>query len=103
MTPHRVAVPVLDGMPLFEIGVVGEVFGMPRPDLLRRPYAVQVCRGGTGPVRTQGVELTLAGDAGLELLRTADTVVVPALSSPDAEVPPELLDALRAAAARGAR
>lgn len=103
MTPHRVAVPVLDGMPLFDIGVVGEVFGMARPDLLPRPYAVQLCRAQTGPVRTQGAELTLAEDAGLEQLRTAHTVVVPALSSPDADVPSELIDALRDAATRGAR
>ncbi len=103
MEPHRVAVPVLDGMPLFEIGVAGEVFGMPRPDLLPRPYAVQVCSIGSAPVRTQGAELTIATGAGLEAVRSALTVVVPALRSPDAEVPPELVDALQEASARGAR
>jgi len=93
----------MDGMPLFEIGVVGEVFGMPRPDLLLRPYDVQVCTVGPGPVRTQGAGLTVVGGAGLDELRRADTVVVPALSSPDAEVPPELVDALQEASRRGAR
>ena len=53
-------------MPLFEIGVVGEVFGMPRPDMLARPYAVQVCTVGPGPVRTQGAQLTITGDGGLD-------------------------------------
>lgn len=103
MEPHRVAVPVLTGMPLFEIAVVGEVFGMPRPDLLPRPYAVQLCAVGPGPVRTQGAEITFAAGAGLEQVRHADTVVVPALSSYDAEVPLELIDALQEASRRGAR
>ncbi|MGI3781359.1 MAG: DJ-1/PfpI family protein, partial [Janthinobacterium lividum] len=103
MEPHRVAVPVLDGMPLFEIGVVGEVFGMPRPDLLRRPYLVQVCSVGPEPVCTQGAEITISAAAGLDEVRAAETVVVPALPSYDAPVPPELLDALREASRRGAR
>ena len=68
MEPHRVAVPVLDGMPLFEIGVAGEVFGMPRPDLLGRPYLVELCSVVPGPVRTQGAEVSFAAGAGLEEL-----------------------------------
>jgi len=101
--PHRVAVPVLDGMPLFEIGVVGEVFGMARPDLIPRPYTVQVCGIGSRSVHTQGAEVTLVVGAGLQELREAETVVVPALPSYDAQVPPDLLDALREASRRGAR
>jgi AraC family transcriptional regulator, transcriptional activator FtrA len=101
--PHVVAVPVLDGMPLFEIGVVGEVFGMARPDLLPRPYAVRVCSAGSAPVRTQGAAITLAPDAGLDEVRRAETVVVPALASFDADVPAELVDALQEASRRGAR
>ncbi|SEQ41037.1 helix-turn-helix domain-containing protein [Microlunatus flavus] len=103
MDPHRVAVPVLDGMPLFEIGVAGEVFGMPRPDLLLRPYRVQVCAAGRRPVRTQGAAITLTADADFDEVRRAETVVVPALPSFDAAVPPELVDALQDAARRGAR
>jgi len=102
-TEHRVAVPVLDGMPLFDIGVAGEVFGMPRPDVLSRPYVVQTCGVGDGPLRTQGAVLTVVPDAGLDAVRAAETVVVPALSSIDAEVPEVLVDALREAAGRGAR
>jgi transcriptional regulator GlxA family with amidase domain len=101
--PHRVAVPVLAGMPLFEVAVVGEVFGMPRPDLLARSYAVEVCAVGQQAVHTQGAVVTIPAGAGLDLVRDADTVVVPALSSPDADVPPELVDALRDAHRRGAR
>lgn len=103
MDPHRVALPVLDGMPLFEIGVVGEVFGMARPDLLARPYDVRVCSAGAAPVRTQGAAVVLTPQAGLDEVRRAETVVVPALASFDADVPDELVDALRDAAGRGAR
>ena len=103
MDPHRVALPVLDGMPLFEIGVVGEVFGMARPDLLARPYDVRVCSAGAAPVRTQGAAVVLVPQAGLDEVRRAETVVVPALATFDADVPDELLDALREAAGRGAR
>jgi transcriptional regulator GlxA family with amidase domain len=103
MRPHVVAVPVLDGMPLFDIGVAGEVFGMPRPDLLPRPYEVQVCGIGDKPVRLQGAPLVLRVDACLDVLRSADTVVVPALASVDAEVPGQLVDALQEAFRRGAR
>lgn len=103
MEPHRVALPVLDGMPLFEIGVVGEVFGMARPDLLARPYDVRVCSAGAAPVRTRGAAVVLVPQAGLDEVRRAETVVVPALASFDADVPDELLDALREAAGRGAR
>lgn len=103
MDPHRVALPVLDGMPLFEIGVVGEVFGMARPDLLARPYDVRVCSAGAAPVRTQGAAVVLTPQAGLDEVRRAETVVVPALASFDADVPDELVDALQEAAGRGAR
>ena len=103
MRPHVVAVPVLDGMPVFDIGVAGEVFGMPRPDLLPRPYEVQVCGVGDEPLRLQGAPLVLRVDADLDVLRSADTVVVPALASFDAEVPDELVDALQKAFRRGAR
>lgn len=103
MDPHRVAVPVLDGMPLFEIGVAGEVFGMPRPDVFTRPYLVQTCAVTDGPIRTQGARFIVTAGAGLDEIRIADTVVVPALSSFDAEVPVELVGALQHASGRGAR
>jgi AraC family transcriptional activator FtrA len=64
---------------------------------------VQVCTVDQAPVRTQGAEITLAADAGVEAVRHADTVVVPALPSYDAEVPPELIEALQEAFRRGAR
>jgi AraC family transcriptional regulator, transcriptional activator FtrA len=103
VAPHRVAVPVLDGMPLFEVAVAGEVFGMPRPDLLSRPYVVQVCRVGEGPVRSEGARMLIDAEAGLDEICAADTVVVPALPSHDTPVPDGLIAALQVAAGRGAR
>src|SRR5690349_17317171 len=87
-------------MPLFDIGVAGEVFGMPRPDLLPRPYEVRVCGIGDEPVRLQGAPLVMTVEAGLDVLCSADTVVVPALASFDATVPGELVDALGGVPAR---
>jgi AraC family transcriptional regulator, transcriptional activator FtrA len=94
---------VLDGMPLFEVAVAGEIFGMPRPDLLSRPYLVQVCRVGEGPVRSEGARMLIGTDAGLDEIRAADTVLMPALPSVDTPVPAELVAALQVAAGRGAR
>jgi AraC family transcriptional regulator, transcriptional activator FtrA len=94
---------VLDGMPLFEVAVAGEIFGMPRPDLLSRPYLVQVCRVGEGPVRSEGARMLIGTDAGLDEIRAADTVLMPALPSFDTPVPDALVAALQAAAGRGAR
>src|SRR3954451_4457402 len=90
-------------MPLFEVAVAGEVFGMPRPDLLSRPYLVQVCRAGEGPVRSEGARMLIDAEAGLDEICAADTVVVPALPSPDTPVPDGLIRALQVAAGRGAR
>ncbi|QGZ50334.1 helix-turn-helix domain-containing protein [Streptomyces sp. QHH-9511] len=86
---------------LYEIAIACAVFGNPQPDLADPWYELRLC-GEAGP----GV-FALRTEYGLDGLAGADTVIVP--SVPDAvvedgeEVPPELVDALRAAAASGAR
>ncbi|MFF9016200.1 helix-turn-helix domain-containing protein [Streptomyces sp. NPDC014870] len=87
---------------LYELSIAAAVFGVPHPDLADPWYTLRLCgdAGGAGvfSVRT---------DHGLDGLVGADTVIVP--SVPDAvvdhgeEVPGELVEALRAAAASGAR
>ncbi|MFB6630116.1 helix-turn-helix domain-containing protein [Streptomyces sp. NPDC056362] len=86
---------------LYELAIACAVFGNPQPDLADPWYELRLCgEAGTGvfSVRTSH---------GLEGLVGADTVIVP--SVPDAvvedgeEVPAELVAALRAAAASGAR
>ncbi|MFJ7064652.1 helix-turn-helix domain-containing protein [Streptomyces sp. NPDC101115] len=80
---------------LYELSTASMVFGIPYPDLADPWYELRVC--GPAPHASHGLD-GLAG---------ADTVIVP--SVPDAvverrqELPDDLVEALRAAAAAGAR
>jgi transcriptional regulator GlxA family with amidase domain len=94
--PHRVAVLALDGVVAFDLATPPQVFW----SVPGRRYEVVVC--GTGPVRAAH-GFTIVPSAGLSELERADTVVVPGVRDELASRPPEILDALRAAAARGAR
>jgi transcriptional regulator GlxA family with amidase domain len=101
---HRVAVLVLDGVVAFDLGVPSQVLNAARVDDDHRFYSVRVC--GAGPVRS-AAGFTVVPDYDLSLLQTADTVIVPGVSSgptvTDGTVPPAIGAALRAAHARGAR
>ncbi|MGI8679414.1 MAG: AraC family transcriptional regulator, partial [Jatrophihabitans sp.] len=100
---HRIAIPVTDRMPLFELAVPCEVFGRTREDL-PAPwwYELQLCAARPGTVRTaEGLRLDTRFD--LQGIVTADTVIVPACADVQEDPPPQLLDALRQAHARGAR
>ena len=97
---RSVAVLVLDELFVFEFGMLGEVFGLDRTADGLPPIEFRVCgvHGGE-PVRTTGgVQVVPAW--GLDGLVGADVVAVPATDL--RTYPPEALDALRAAAARGA-
>ncbi|MFB6825254.1 helix-turn-helix domain-containing protein [Streptomyces virginiae] len=83
----------------FELAVAYEIFGNPPPDAPRGWYDVLLC--GPGPVRVG--PFTVEPDHGLERLVRADTVIVPACADVDEPPPPELVDAVRAAHAAGAR
>ncbi|MEP6817122.1 MAG: helix-turn-helix domain-containing protein [Marmoricola sp.] len=100
---HRVAIPVTDRMPMFELAVPCEVFGREREDLpVKWWYGVRLCAAQRGPVRTaEGLRLDTS--YGLDDVVTADTVIVPACADVQDDAPPELLEALRQAHARGAR
>ena len=99
---RSVAVPVLDEVFAFELGVLCEVFGVDRPDDPLLPsFDFALCTARPGPVRTvSGFDLMV--EHGLERIATADLVALPAIRH-GVEVPVELVEALRAAAARGAR
>lgn len=100
---HRIAIPVTPGLPLFELAVPCEVFGRSRQDFaVPWWYEVQLCAVQDGPVRT-AEGLLFDGTHGLDELTQADTVIVPACADTQAAPPPELLEALQAAFARGAR
>jgi AraC family transcriptional activator FtrA len=100
---HRVVAVAFDGMAPFELGIVVEVFGLPRPELdVASWYELTVCSPDPSPLRAVG-GIALSADAGVEALEGADTVVVPAWPRIGEPVPPALLAALRQAHARGAR
>lgn len=96
------AVPVLDGVFAFELGVLCEVFGVDRPDEPELPsFQFDLCTDVPGPVRTvSGFDLVVARDFGR--LGSADLIALPAIRR-DVAVPPALIDGLQAAVARGAR
>jgi transcriptional regulator GlxA family with amidase domain len=98
----RVVVPLLDEAALFELAVPLTVFSRERRDLDADWSDLVVCQIGESPYRGSGGVFVRAA-AGLEAMATADLVVVPACFMPGYRAPVELLDALRAAHARGAR
>ncbi|MBE7699958.1 helix-turn-helix domain-containing protein [Oerskovia sp. Sa1BUA8] len=98
---RTVAAVVADGVAPFELGVVCEVFGLDRTDDGVPAIDFRVCGPVAGePVRTS-IGASLVPDHGLDALEDADLVAVPALRIRD-EYPQEIVDALRAAHARGA-
>ena len=86
----------------FELGVVAEVFGYDRSADGLPTYDFAVCAAEPGPVMT-GAGFRIDVPYGLERLAAADLIVVPGWDDTDGVPPPELLDALRDAVARGAR
>ncbi len=96
----RVAVPVLDGVAPFELGVLCEVFGVDRSDEGLPTYEFHVCGPGGRPVRTS-VGFTLTPDSDLGPLSTADLIGVPP-EADETPIPTELAEALRRAVDRGA-
>jgi AraC family transcriptional regulator, transcriptional activator FtrA len=100
---HRVAALVYDGLSLFELAIAAEVFGLERPEL-DAPwwYAFEVCAERPGPLQTLA-SFELVAPHGLDELAGADTVIVPGVPDVHRDPSEELVAALRAAHARGAR
>ena len=98
----RVAVLAYDGLCTFEFGTASEVFGLPRPEIGTGWYRYAVCGIEPGPLRAAG-GLTVAVEHGLAILEEADLIVVPGWRGIETPVPDDLVAALVAAHARGAR
>jgi AraC family transcriptional activator FtrA len=96
-----VAVVIAEPVPAFEVGVLSEIFGLPRIDPALPRFRYAVCAAEPRPLRTStGFQITPTD--GWERLATADLIVVTGASPP---VPPpaaELIRALKDAVARGA-
>lgn len=99
---HRVVMIVADGSNPFEMGVATEMFGLDRPEIDGPWYDFELCAESPS-VRMHSGFFQLSGVAGLDAVDRADTVIAP--NRPDPETPPSpaVLDAVRRAAARGAR
>ncbi len=99
--PHRIAALCLDDVVAFDLSVPAEVFSLAWAD--GRPlYEFTACAAEPGGVSTTtGFEISAA--AGLEALAAAQTVIVPGYRTVFEPPPDAALQALRAAAARGAR
>lgn len=93
------AVLALDQVIPFDLATPIEVFTRTRLPDGREPYQVLIC--GVTPTVHAGA-FTLQPPHGLDALAEADTIVLPGCADP-APVPEKVLDALRQAAARGAR
>ncbi|GAA4598526.1 AraC family transcriptional activator FtrA [Actinoplanes octamycinicus] len=98
----RVTVLAFDGMSVFELGIVSEVFGLPRPEFDRPWYDLTICAETPGPVRVVG-GATLHTEHGLDVFADAGTLIVPGVPDVRADPSPALVATLRSAHARGAR
>src|SRR5947209_2368359 len=96
--PHPIAVLALDGVVAFDLATPCQVFRSVEPE----PYEVRVCAERPGPVATSS-GFDLVAPYGLEALDGAGTVIVPGVDDLRAARPEPVLEALRAAAAPGAR
>lgn len=98
MSDHRVVVLLLDEVLPLDLGIPLQVFG--REDM---PYYSLHTASLHGRAVSMLGGTSVTPSAGLEALAHADTVIVPGHTYADAPQHAEVLDALRAAHARGAR
>ena len=99
---HTVALVVFDRISPFEMAVPCEVFGADRSDMGLPNYRFLVCAAEEGLLRTDA-GFGIVAPHGLEGLREAQTVVVPAWRDVEEAPPAELIEALRQSYGCGAR
>src|SRR5436190_23503539 len=97
---HTVAVLALPRVIAFDLATPIEVFGRTRLPDGRSAYQVRICAPDP---ETDAGAFTLRAPYGLDALAEADTIILPGTADPTAPIAPEVLDALRSAAARGTR
>src|SRR5690606_9234549 len=99
---RRLAAIAGPGLAIFELSVACEIFGIDRTDTGGPTFDFTVCTPvpGVVPVKSGGMDIVV--DNGLEATYDADAVIMAAYSVDYGPVAPEVLEALRAAHARGA-
>jgi AraC family transcriptional activator FtrA len=86
-----------------ELGVVAEVFALPRPELeVDWWYSFALCAERVGPMAAVG-GFTIEAPHGLRTLAAADTIVIPGTADVHGDPTDAVLATLRRAHARGAR
>jgi len=99
---HRVVALCLDGLVAFDLTAPAQAFQLAAKPGGEPLYEFSTCSPDGGPVETtSGFSVTPAAD--LRALRRAQTIVVPGYAAIFTLPPAEVIDALRAAARRGAR
>jgi transcriptional regulator GlxA family with amidase domain len=99
---HGVAVLCFDGVVAFDLTAPVQAFQLARRRSGEPCYEISTCSPDGGPVQTTS-GFSISPTADLRALQRAETVVVPGYAAILAPPPAEALDALRAAARRGAR
>lgn len=99
---HRVVALAYDGLCTFEFGCTVELFALDRPELDVPWYRFEACALEAGPIRALG-GVHVVVSSGLDAFDRADTIVLPGWRDTDETPPPELLERIRNAYARGAR
>lgn len=92
---------VLDGLAVFEFGVICEVFGIDRSADGVPNFDFKICGLEAGRSLRTSVGASLTPDHGLDGLIGADLVAIPAITGPSDSYPREALEAIRAAADAG--
>jgi len=95
---HQIAVLALDAVVPLDLAIPAQVFA----NYPEAPYELTVCGERPGPLPTSA-GFSVVAEAGPEALAAADTVLVPGFEPHLRELGADVLDALRAAHARGAR
>lgn len=102
MRNRLVAALLLERVATFELGIVVETFGVPRPEMGPDWYRFVTAAEEQRPLRATG-GLYVCPEAGLEMLAQAGTIIIPGWRSDGAAPPAAVKQALLEAYARGAR
>src|SRR6201991_3796029 len=101
MALRSVSALVLDGLAIFEFGVICEIFGIDRSADGVPNFDFKVCGPEPGKPSRTSVGATITPDHGLDDLVGADLVAIPAISTHVGGYLAEALDAGRNAAEAG--
>jgi AraC family transcriptional activator FtrA len=101
--PNRLVAALLhERVATFELGIVAEIFGLPRPEMGEDWYRFVTVAEERRPLRATG-GMRIYPEAGLDMLARAGTIVIPGWRTDGASPTPAVKEALTEAYDRGAR